>query len=120
MNGPALLVIAEAEDGLAFFQSFVVTLDASGDHTAATRRVAEYLRRQGASLRRIAREDVTEIDFARVPAAWLAKASPSDGILACGGRAWVDPQLPEEPAERFTLTRRLCAAFERIRKAVGS
>lgn len=96
MSSRAILVIVEAEDGLMFFQSFVVPRESITDLGLVERRIAAYLKSRGATLREIDRADLVEIDYDKIPEGWLANASPADEILACGGRTWVDPTLQEE------------------------
>lgn len=100
MSSRVILLIAEAEDGLMFFQSFVVPRESIADLGLVERRIAEYLENRGARLRQIDRADVVEIDYAKIPEGWLANASPADEILACGGRTWVDPALQDEAATK--------------------
>jgi hypothetical protein len=89
----AFIVIVEAHERLLFFQSFVVP--AFTELTTVEQRIRKYLEARGARFVRIDPDDVTEVPIENIPPAWLAKASPEDGILACGGRTWVDPQLDE-------------------------
>lgn len=96
MSARPILLIVEAEEGLTFFQSFIVPREAIADLDSAVRRIGEYLKVRGATLVEVERADVVEIDQDQIPEAWLAKASPEHAILACGGRTWVDPSLEDE------------------------
>lgn len=100
-------MIVEGEEGLTFFQSFVVRCD-SADLSAIEQRIQKYLQARGARLVRIDPDDVTEVDARNIPPAWLANASPEEGILARGGRTWVDPNLEEEDGDGgiFSVVRR--------------
>lgn len=48
MSDRAILLIVEAEEGLTFFQSFILPREAIGDLDSAVRRIGEYLKMRGA------------------------------------------------------------------------
>jgi hypothetical protein len=103
-NDPAFHFLVQGRDGLEFWQNVVVRGSAV---EAAREKLKTYFEGLGVVLLSFDEEETKEAEVAAISPGWLKNRVESCGIIAMGGRIWVDPNLERSPS----ILERLFARF---------
>ncbi len=92
VNGDTRLFhfLVQARDALPFWQNIVLVGE---DCDNARSKLLAFLQSEHLRLVEFDEEETKEIERHSVPEGWLSNAQPGHGIIAMGGRIWIEPKI---------------------------